>query len=474
MTGAAADDPCMRSAVAMATALRDGRLTSEELVERHLAQIAERDPALGVFVTVAAEEARGNARRRDAERRAGQALGPLHGVPFAVKDVFQTRGLRTTAGSPMLAHWIPESTAEAVRRLEAAGMILLGKTNTHEFAFGVTTQTVYASTRNPHDPMRLAGGSSGGSAAAVAAGMAPIALGTDTAGSIRLPAAWTGTVGFKPSHGRISCEGVVAQSYSADHVGPFSRCATDLLLVMDILAEEPHPDYAKPRSVRPEDLTIGVPDPWPDGAVDGEVMESFRDALAWLGNLGCRVAQVPWPLFREAPEINAAVILAETAARHEQYATEWFAGTPMRYGEDVAELLERGRRIVATDYLRAERRRRQLRAEAAAALTEVDILASPTVPIAAPPVGSRTVEVDGESVELLSGAIRLLCAYSLTGLPALSIPVRPTRSGLPVGLQLATTSEHEPQLMALAALLLGEEAELEQLRMLSAGRGASG
>lgn len=460
------------SLAAMALALRRGEMSSEALVEAHLARIAATDEALGAFVTVAHDAARRQAQERDRARRNGSVRGYLDGLPFAAKDVFLTRGLRTTAGSPMLAEWVPEQTAEAIRRLEAGGAVLIGKTNTHEFAFGVTTQTCFASTRNPHGKDRIAGGSSGGSAAAVAAGMAPLALGTDTAGSIRLPAAWCGVVGFKPSYGRVDPGGVVAQSYSSDHVGPIVRNAADAALVMEVLADTPRPDYLR-AMIRPpslSELIVGLPEPRPEGAVAAEVEAQIEAKVAQIRKAGGRVVPIELPLFALAPQINSDIILAETAARHEEYREQWFEQRPIRYGADVAELLEKGRGIPATAFVRASQLRQQLKQQAEMALKFCPILATPTVPLAAPLMGAREVEISGQREELLPAAIRFLSAYSLAGLPAVSIPIGKTASGLPIGWQLIAGRHNEPYLLAVAARLLEEEDEIVSLAELMALR----
>ncbi|HET6519331.1 MAG TPA: amidase, partial [Geminicoccaceae bacterium] len=283
--------------------------------------------------------------------------------------------------------------------------------------------------------------------AAVAAGLCPFSLGTDTAGSIRIPAAWNGVAGLKPTYGRVSIHNVVAQSFTADHAGPLARSVADLALVLQAIAgfdprdpeasREPVPDYAAALEGGVGGLRIGVPrellalgmEPAVEGALDA--------ARRVLQELGCEVDGISVPLLAEATPINKTVIMAETTARHDEWAGTWFAGRERVYGADVAEWLEIGRTIPAPDFVRASRRRRRLADDLRAALTRVDLLLVPTAPCVAPPFGASTVRLGGRDVGLLDVAIHFLCAFSLAGLPALSVPAGfDPASGLPVGIQL--------------------------------------
>ncbi len=448
-------DLCWLDVVQARESLRRGACSSVDLVSAHLERIAAVDPRVEAYVTVVAEDALGRAFKLDAERAAGRERGPLHGIPFSVKDVFATRGIRTTAGSTILADWVPEEDATVVRRLLDAGAVLLGKANTHEFAYGVTTRNVHRSTANPWDRTRIAGGSSGGSATAVAAGLSPFSVGTDTAGSIRLPAALTGVAGFKPSHGRVSCAGVVAQSFSADHAGPLARSVADLALVLTVIAgpddrdprtrNEDVPDYCRALEARASNLRIGIPRELFELGTEPDVAAAFAEAQRVFRGLGCSVREVSIPILAEASDLNRAVVMAETTARHDEWAEGWFAGRELVYGADVRRLLEEGREIPAPLFIRANHRREALKTEIDAALqSEVDLLLTPTVPFTAPTPDTSAVELSHGPVELLTASIHFLSAFSLTGFPALALPAGFAGNGLPVSIQLVSRTSGEP------------------------------
>lgn len=434
--------------------LRRRQFSCVELVRAHLDRIATVDQTIEAYVTVVGDDARRRAAEVDTAIASGRPLGVLAGVPFSAKDVFATRAIRTTAGSPMLGHWVPAEDATAVRRLLEAGAILLGKVNTHEFAYGVTTRNAYRRTTNPWDRTRIAGGSSGGSAAALAAGLCPVALGTDTAGSIRLPAALTGVAGLKPTYGRVSCAGVVAQSFSADHAGPMARSVADLALVLAVIAgadpsdpltsNEPVPDYPGALAGGACGLRLGVPRELLELGMEPGVASAFAEARRAFEALGCRVRDVSVPLLGEAVELNRTVVMAETTARHDEWAEQWFAGREPVYGADVRQLLDAGREITAPAFVRANRRRTVLREAIAGVLaSEVDLLLTPAVPFAAPRAGVSAVDLGGRSVDMLTAAIHFLCPFSLTGFPALALPAGFDGHGLPVSIQLVGRSFDE-------------------------------
>ncbi len=354
------------------------------------------------------------------------------------------------------------------RDFKDAGAVLLGKVNTHEFAFGATTQNIHGRTANPWDTARIPGGSSGGSGAAVAAALAPFSIGSDTAGSIRLPAAFCGVVGFKPTYGLVSAVGVVPQSYTSDHIGPLARHIEDVATVMAVLAEpdplDPTSDPAPPPCfsplpvVEPSKLRVGIPIELMKLPCDPSVDRGFQAACDALRALGAELREISLPLLARASEINRHIILAETAAQHIAWQRGWFAGRDIRYHDDVADLLARGAAVAATDFVLASHDRAALRAALDKILVRadpdgLDLLITPTVPITAPRVGAATVTLAGQERDFLDVAIHHLCPFSLTGLPALSVPAGFSEDGLPVAVQLVGGRREDPTVLAVGAAL---------------------
>ncbi|MEU8960008.1 amidase [Streptomyces sp. NPDC048518] len=424
---------------AAASAIRARRLSPVELVDSVLERIEQSQPALNAYVTVTAERARDAARRAADEAAAGRFRGPLHGIPVALKDLIDVAGLATTASSRVRAGHRAETDSTVAARLAEAGTALLGKTHTHEFAYGLTTPQ----TANAWDRGRVAGGSSGGSAVAVAAGAAPFALGTDTGGSIRVPAALNGVVGLKPTYGLVPRHGVTSLSWTLDHVGPLARTVQDAALALTVLAGHDPRDPAAlplpPADYRPApgtDLSavrVGVPRTYYFDHVDPDVERAVRAAIAHLQSLGATLVDVDIPMTRYIQATQWGLMVPEASAYHEQ----WLRSAPERYGPDIRVLLEAGALMPAADYLRAQRARTLMRRAWLELLQQVDVIAAPTVPMTAAPAGQTTLTWPDGTHESVSDAYVRLCAPAdITGIPALSLPVGRDRAGLPIGMQL--------------------------------------
>jgi len=456
------DDICWLSATALGRQIRARKLTSGAATSAHLNRIARIDPKLEAYITVTAERALADAAAADAEIAAGDWRGPLHGVPYCLKDIVCTKGIRTTAGSEILSDWIPDEDARVVRLLNAAGAVLLGKVNTHEFAFGATTQNTYGQTRNPWNSDRLPGGSSGGSGAALAAGLAMFSIGSDTAGSIRMPSAFCGVAGLKPSYGLVSTDGVVAQSYTSDHVGPMARSVEDLVLVMDVLAEPPpghpasalQPDFTALGAATLDGLKVGIPAELMTVPLDPAVQECFNTITECLEAQGAVIREVSIPLLARATEINSAIVPPETMAQHQCWQATWFQGRTIRYGQDVSRLLAAGAAVPGTATLRAQRERDMLRQQMAAVfVTQADILITPTQPLLAVPRSRAFIDLEGGAMNVLQRIIHFLCGFSLTGVPALAVPSGFSPDGLPVSVQIVGPYLHDARVLAVGMAL---------------------
>ncbi|MEU7145022.1 amidase [Nocardia sp. NPDC046473] len=427
--------PYELTTTAAAQAIRAGEVSPVELVDSVLDRVEQVQPRLGAYVTVTAERARHAAREAEHEIAGGRSRGPLHGIPMGLKDLIDVAGLATTASSRVRAGHRAESDSAVAARLDAAGAVLLGKTHTHEFAYGLITPQ----TRNARNPTRVAGGSSGGSAVAVAAGAATFAVGTDTGGSIRVPAALNGVVGLKPTYGRISRHGVVPLSWSLDHVGPITRTVADAALVLNVLSGYDSRDPASvptPAEEAPADLTrlrVGIPTNYYFDHIDPEVEAAVRRGIEHLRDIGAQLVDIEIPMTRYIKAIQWGLMVPEASAYHEQTLRT----TGEQYGDDIRVLLEAGELLSAGDYLRAQRARTMMRRAWANVLEEVDVIAAPAVPMAAVPVGQETVTwSDGTTEAVADAYVRLAAPANITGIPALSLPVGHDRTGLPIGMQL--------------------------------------
>ena len=426
-------------------ALRARQISCLELTNRCLDHIAKLNPRLNAFVTVTAELAQKRAQELDSELAHGADRGPLHGIPIAHKDLIETQGIRTTSGSKLFANFVPDSDAPVVERLHQAGAVLVGKTGLHELAYGITSENPHFGViRNPRDLERSPGGSSGGSGAAVAAGMALMATGTDTGGSIRIPASFCGVVGLKPTYGAVDRTGVQPLGLSLDHVGPLAGTVDDVSVSFEAMAGHQH--ARAPLALG--SIRVGLPRNYYFSGLDSDVKEAFEKAALHAEAIGARVIPVEVPDLDALNVAGRVILLAEASAVYEPY---W--ERRQDFGADVLALLDQGRLVPATDYVNAQRLRRKMRNEFHALFRSIDCLFTPTTPITAPRIGQKQIELNGEIEDTRLAATRFVRGMNVLGFPALSMPCGKSREGLPIGLQIIGRPFEEGLLLSLGAAL---------------------
>jgi len=443
----------------MAAALRARKISSVELTAEALRQVRTLNPKLNVMLTTMEASAIEEARQADHELAHGIDFGPLHGVPVAVKDLFETKGVRTTSGSKIFADFIPDRDAAVVEKLDAAGAVLIGKTTLHELAYGITSNNPhFGVVRNPWDTDRIPGGSSGGSGAAVAAGIVCMAMGTDTGGSIRLPAAFCGTVGLKPTFGRVSRYGCMPLGFSLDHVGPLTATVRDAAITLEAIAGHdprdetssvlPVESYLPPARVAIPGLRIGWPENFYFERVDPSVMMGLERMAQAAEQLGARITPVRVPDIAAMNTVARVILLVEASS-----VMERFAHRRADFGPDVLALLDQGRLIPATDYIQAQRLRRVMQREFRAVWESVDCLLTPTAPIGAPKIGQATVHIGGVEEDTRLASTRFVRAINFLGLPALSIPCGLDREGMPLSAQIIGKPFDETTILRVGAAI---------------------
>jgi aspartyl-tRNA(Asn)/glutamyl-tRNA(Gln) amidotransferase subunit A len=435
---------CYMSAGDLSKLVQSQEISPVEIIEAHLTRIDATEPVLNSFITLLADQARKAARQAEKDIQAGRYKGPLHGIPVALKDLYNTGGVRTTSGSRIFDTFIPAEDCTVAAKFHQAGAILLGKLNMHQFAYGPTGENPdYGHMHNPWNPDMVTGGSSGGSGSAAAAGQCTITTGSDTGGSIRIPAALCGIVGLKPTYGLVSRYGLSALSWSLDHPGPMTRTVEDTAITMNVIAgHDPRdvasakvdiPDYTSALTGDVKGLRIGIVKEYFEAPLDPQVRKAVMDAISLLESMGAEVKEVSYPMFNQSQAISSTVLMAEATAYHRDLLEK----DGHQLYEPVRQRLEAGLFISAAEYLRAQQARSIFDQQGRRLLDEVDLLAGPTEPITAPEILASKVMAGEQEVGVVGALTQYTRPYNINGFPAISVPCGFSDDGMPIGLQLA-------------------------------------
>ena len=438
-------------------ALRSRTVSCLELTDRCLDHISKLNPRLNAFITVTAASARAQAQALDRELANGQDRGPFHGIPIAHKDLISTKDVRTTSGSKLFRDHIPTEDAPIVEKLTAGGAVMLGKTGLHELAYGITSDNPHFGTiRNPRDPARIPGGSSGGAGVAVATDMAFLATGTDTGGSIRIPASFCGVVGLKPTYGLVDRSGIQPLGLSLDHIGPLTRTVADAGIALSAMLDGDA--RLRPAPASWQYIRIGLPENFYFTHVSSEVRNAVQSVAQAAERLGARVTPVKVPDIDALNDVGRVILLAEASSVYQPYFSR-----REDFGADVLALLDQGRLVPATDYINAQRIRKILVGEFCSLFSKIDCLLTPTTPTTAPLIGQKQVELDGEMMDTRLATTRLVRGINVLGFPALSMPCGKSAQGLPMGVQLIARPFEELLLLALGEALESVTDSLQNL-----------
>ncbi len=448
----------------LAALLGKRKISPVELTAMYLPRIERHNTALNAFLTVTAEQATAAARRAEkqflARRGSRSELSPLLGIPISIKDNIWTRGIRSTAGSKILSDFIPSEDSTVARKLGRAGAILLGKTHLNEFAYGINGANAhYGPAHNPWDLDRISGGSSAGSAVAIGAGLCAASVGTDTGGSIRVPSSFCGTVGLKPTFGRVSIFGSMPLSPSLDHIGPMARSVADAAILLGLIAgrdpldpassSKPVENYRAALNGKPlRKFRLGRPHEHYWEKLDSEVRTLADAAIRDMEKRGATVREVFLPSLK--PSLDAATDISMAEALHVHQSAGYFPARANDYGEEVGLRIAAGEKISAIRFLSGFDVRKRLLAEFAAAFQEVDAIVAPSLPVAAPLIGQESLKIDGQEIATRAAIVGHSRPANFTGLPAISVPCGFTREGLPVGLQLIGRAFEESALLRMA------------------------
>jgi aspartyl-tRNA(Asn)/glutamyl-tRNA(Gln) amidotransferase subunit A len=435
---------CYMGAGDLSKLVQSKEISPVEIIEAHLTRIDATEPMLNSFITLLADQARKSARQAEKDIQAGRYKGPLHGIPVALKDLYNTGGVRTTSGSRIFDTFIPTEDCTVAAKFHQAGAILLGKLNMHQFAYGPTGENPdYGHMHNPWNPDMVTGGSSGGSGSAAAAGQCTITTGSDTGGSIRIPAALCGIVGLKPTYGLVSRYGLSSLSWSLDHPGPMTRTVEDTAITMNVIAgHDPKdvasakvdiPDYTSALTGDVKGLRIGIVKEYFEAPLDPQVRKAVMDAISLLESMGAEIKEVSYPMFNQSQAISSTVLMAEATAYHRDLLEK----DGHQLYEPVRQRLEAGLFISAAEYLRAQQARSIFDQQGRRLLDEVDLLAGPTEPVTAPEIMASKVMAGEQEVGVVGALTQYTRPYNINGFPAISVPCGFSDDGMPIGLQLA-------------------------------------